>query len=199
MQHVERGFAHLTKSDLGHDDKLFTRHTQFSSIEPSVQVTSSLGPKGTFLPPEFTQDGENRFPPIGWTNPEETKEVVFVVEDPDAPKSTPVVHGLLYGIHPELQELDSSIITSDKDDLKANGIKLGQNYKNSTWAGPYPPEGHGPHRYFFQVISLSEPLSRLEDSGASYHDIIDAIESDKILGWGEWIGVYERGKLGERN
>lgn len=58
--------------------------------------------------------------------------------------------------------------------------------------GPRALKGHGPHRYYYQLIALKEPLD-LKSIGpiATKAELVKAIEG-KVAGWGLWIGISER-------
>jgi phosphatidylethanolamine-binding protein (PEBP) family uncharacterized protein len=105
------------------------------------------------VPTEYTQFGADKFPNIEWHDlPQGTKEILVVVEDPDAPLLRPVMHGLYYAIDPRTtHRLDQS----DLDRPAADRLfSLGRNLRGTLYSGPRPVTNHGPHRYFYQVVAL---------------------------------------------
>ena len=56
--------------------------------------------------------------------------------------------------------------------------------------------GHGPHRYFFQVVGVRgvqwEEEGGKREAGALRRDELVEIIQGKVVGWGVWIGVFER-------
>lgn len=54
-----------------------------------------------------------------------------------------------------------------------------------------PPRGHGPHRYFFVLVSLSEKLDleRLVKVPTK-QEVVAEIEGE-VAEWGVWEGKYE--------
>jgi phosphatidylethanolamine-binding protein (PEBP) family uncharacterized protein len=73
--------------------------------DPSQLTVSSLDlPAGT-VPREFTCDGANRRPRLGWsTPPPGTRELAIEMLDPDAPGGT-FTHWLVYGLPPGVSSL----------------------------------------------------------------------------------------------
>ena len=65
------------------------------------------------------------------------------------------------------------------------------------WGGPKPVLGHGMHRYFFQVVGLSERMDWDEVEGEAGSERLSlAVLKEKVQGkvvaWGVWIGTFER-------
>ena len=58
--------------------------------------------------------------------------------------------------------------------------------------GPRPVFGHGPHRYFFQVIGLGQEVDQSSLTEAVTREELGREIQGKVVGWGTWIGVYER-------
>ena len=58
------------------------------------------------------------------------------------------------------------------------------------WTGPSPPEGHGPHRYFFRLYALDTDLDL--EPGAAREQLEEAMEGH-MLAEAQLMGTYERG------
>ncbi|MCJ1252056.1 hypothetical protein MMC30_009294 [Trapelia coarctata] len=92
---------------------------------------------------EHTQIGSNLFPALTWMVPEELKNQVdssvVVVEDPDAPLPSPVVHGLYYGLSAEKMGLDNTemgLVGGTQEARQRAGFQYGQNrYRTGAEAG----------------------------------------------------------------
>src|SRR5262245_20366188 len=70
------------------------------------------------IPRKYTAEGDNVSPHISWTNaPKETKEFVLICDDPDAPRSEPWVHWVLFRIPGNLVSLPEGAAKGDR--LKA--------------------------------------------------------------------------------
>jgi phosphatidylethanolamine-binding protein (PEBP) family uncharacterized protein len=72
------------------------------------------------------------------------------------------------------------------------GFKHGANLRKTVYNGPRALKGHGPHRYYFQVVALKEPLDYSSMSAVATKKELATAVKGKVAGWGEWIGVSER-------
>ena len=146
-------------------------------IPPTLNVTSPAFAKDGPLPKSATVEGEGRPPALAWSNvPRETKSIVVLVEDPDAPFPEPYVHWMVYGIAPN--------------------ASFGERYnegKNSKLAIGFtpaePPRGHGLHHYHFEVFALDTTTDY--DPGIGRSELLEQMKGH-VLGWGEVVGTYER-------
>ena len=127
-------------------------------------------------------------------------EYLLIVEDPDAPLPSPVVHGIYYNIPGNKM----SLVPADLDlanverplvsggNLLRGGFKYGANRMKSIWGGPRPVLEHGPHRYFFQVVALNSSLDAAKLGPVPTKAEIEKEIVGKVIGWGIWIGSFER-------
>ncbi|KAJ7308514.1 hypothetical protein DFH08DRAFT_719746 [Mycena albidolilacea] len=91
------------------------------------------------------------------------------------------------GIPPSKTSVESKDIEIDE-----GWFSLRCNSTRCTVYSPRPLMNHGPHRYFYEVIALGEPLDpKLLNSKSTREQIADAIVG-QVLGWGMWVGSYER-------
>lgn len=116
-----------------------------------LRVRSSAFNDHDLMPERMSRDGGNVSPPLEWSGvPDGTAELVLLVEDPDA-GSVPTVHWLVTGIDPHSTGTGEGQVPPG-----------GQQWPNSFgwigWAGPHPPFGDDPHRYFFRLYAVREPL-----------------------------------------
>ncbi|HCP16597.1 MAG: PEBP family protein [candidate division TA06 bacterium 32_111] len=140
----------------------------------------------SLIPEKFSYKGGNISPVVRIRNiPSETKSLVLIVEDPDAPFKK-FIHWILFNIPPF-----DSIITEgiSKNSFKLeDGILQGLNSLGEyTYFGPNPPSGT--HRYFFKVYAIDTFL--LEDSTLTYENILKMIENH-IISYGELVGKYSK-------
>lgn len=135
-----------------------------------------------------------QFPSLQWSGiPANTKEFLLVSEDPDASLPRPIVHGIYYGIvSTKTGVTGGDFEQATKPFILKGGFMYGKNRRGNVYIPPKPLLGHGPHRYFFTVIALDQPLdgSKFGESPA-LEEVAKAIQG-KVVGWGQWIGVYER-------
>jgi len=134
------------------------------------------------IPERYTGEGGDISPPLKWNGePTGTKELVLIVDDPDAPMEKPFVHWVLYKIPATLGGIPEGNNLNAAEGKNSRG-KIG-------YMGPMPPEGHGTHRYHFKLYALDKKLDI--GKGAEKEDVLDAIEGH-ILDEAEVVGTYER-------
>ena len=63
-------------------------------------------------------------------------------------------------------------------------------FGNEGYGGPMPPEGHGPHHYFFWVLAL-DAAPKLP-AGLDLWTLLEKIEPH-VLGMNRLVGTYRRG------
>jgi Raf kinase inhibitor-like YbhB/YbcL family protein len=147
---------------------------------PDLELTSPAFDDGEPIPEKHTADGDGTSPRLEWDNvPEETRTLALVVHDPDAP-SGDFVHWVAWNIDPDAGSLDEDV------PAPAQGT---HGFGGRGWAGPSPPEGHGPHRYFFELYALDTELDL--EPGAAREQLEDAIDGH-VLAKAQLIGTYER-------
>ncbi len=159
------------------------------AADTSFTLLSNAFEYGERIPDKYTFcDGEDVSPALSWQNPPEgTKSYVLICEDPDAPAGL-WIHWVLYDLSPDLAGLAEGM---PKDSLVLGSAKNGKN----SWPegrlgydGPCPPPGK-PHRYFFYLYALSEPINL--EPGLVKDDVVSAMEG-KVLGKAELMGTYSR-------
>lgn len=122
----------LTSPDFGHETSI-----------PTVHAGKRIG-------------GSDLSPALAWSGvPAGTAALLLVVEDPDAPTATPIVHALAL--------LDASLTGIPQGALDAehpaDGVRVLRSALGRGYRGPGPIKGHGPHRYVFELFALGTPLA----------------------------------------
>jgi len=126
-------------------------------------LTSPAFAKGDSIPIKFTCEGENISPPLAWHGvPENTRSLVLIVNDPDAPdpKAPKITwdHWVLYNLPVTSTQLPEGVTT---DNLPA-GTEEGLNsWGTAGYGGPCPPVGR--HRYFHKLYALDTEFNNLEN------------------------------------
>jgi phosphatidylethanolamine-binding protein (PEBP) family uncharacterized protein len=194
-----KGGAHGTR-------KLFTRCDNIlpKYRHPNMAVTSpELGPSGSSLTAHNAGDGDNAFPSLSWqlpadlaATPGRVHEYLIVIEDLDVPLTGSILLGIFYGIPAAKTGVSEADFGKTERGLFGRQLSGGFKYcpmrRNQIWNGPRPVRKHGPHRYYFQVVALNSTIDRKELSQfPTKESFVGAIEG-KVLGWGEWVGIYER-------
>ncbi|KAJ5115228.1 hypothetical protein NUU61_000987 [Penicillium alfredii] len=201
MKYVEYGFSRLFANAKGRDAKLFSKGPAFSQFSnPTIDIECpEVGASGSQLHEDHSADGAGHFPTLRWpavvASSAEIKQYLLISEDPDAPLPNPIIHGIYYGIAPTVTEVtaeDFVEVESGGPHALHGGWKYGQNRKGTVYIPPRPLLGHGPHRYFFTLVALTQPLDVSKMSPLpTAEEVLQGIEGN-VAGWGQWIGVYER-------
>lgn len=197
LDYVQVGLSYLLSNVRGHDANLFFKLPAFSKFpEPTIAVECpEVGPSGSQLSVDHTQFGAGRFPTLKWppASPE-TKEYLLIVEDADSPfGSIPTMHGLYYSIPATSTGVSDADFKpgSNGPYTLSGGFKYGKDRRSNIYIPPRPLMGHGPHRYFFELVALSAPIDGTKLSPlATKEEIAKDIEG-KVAGWGFWEGSYE--------
>lgn len=143
---------------------------------------------------DHSADGKGQFPNLTWdAAPADTKEFLLVSEDPDAPLTRPNVHGIYYGIPYSTKSVSADdFVEGQGPYMLKGGFRYGKNRRNIPYIPARPLIGHGPHRYFFTVVALSQPIDTTNFSKLPTIDEVSKAIEGNVIGWGEWMGVYER-------
>lgn len=146
----------------------------------NMRLTSSAFENNSLIPAKYTCDGENISPPLSISGaPSEAKDLVLIVDDPDAPKST-WVHWTVWNIDPATDEIKEGSIPKDAREGLTSFDEVG-------YGGPCPPSGT--HRYRFKLFALNEPI-RFTTPVKLYE--LEAMMDGKIIDKAELIGLYGR-------
>lgn len=143
------------------------------------------------IPARYTCDGDDVSPELRWSGiPADTKSLVLIVDDPDAPDPAAPkmtwVHWVLYNLPPSAAGLPEHTTSRD---LPA-GTKEGLNdWKRTGYGGPCPPIGT--HRYFHKLYALDVVLP---DLGQATKVQLENAMRGHILARAEVVGTYRRGK-----
>ena len=132
------------------------------------------------IPSKYTCDGEDLAPVLEILDvPQDAKELVMIMDDPDAPMGT-WDHWILYNIPADTKIIDNNNLPE--------GVTSGfTSFKRLGWGGPCPP--NGVHRYFFRLYALDKKLNLPE--GLSKKEVLNKIENS-VIDKAELIGLYKR-------
>jgi Raf kinase inhibitor-like YbhB/YbcL family protein len=185
MNKAKSLIGHMLRNVHSSNDKL-------ASVESpgltSISVSSTAFEPGMAIPKRHTQEGQSISPELNWVGvPAETRELVLVCEDPDAPSVNPIVHWVAYNIPPTMMGFPEGL--SPIAEIPGGG-RQAKNYSGKLgYIGPMPPLGHGVHHYHFQVFALDQPL---RFSAAPDRDALVTAMQNHVLAQGELVGTYER-------
>jgi Raf kinase inhibitor-like YbhB/YbcL family protein len=185
---VERTIGRLLRPIRAGDRHLAWSDRRLRDIPATILLSSPGFAEAAPMPQLHagTGVGENISPPLAWSNiPAGTLTLVLIMQDPDAPLPRPVTH-LIAAIPAERDGVGEGMLAFGKDPT----IELGRgSFRRIGYAGPRPPQGHGPHRYIFQIFALAGRLS-----GPTVPDLGSAIAgiAKSALARGRLTGTFER-------
>jgi len=130
------------------------------------------------IPAKYSYKGGNVSPQISWSKISDgTKSYAIICDDPDAPRSEPWVHWIVFNIPADVTELSEGSVN----------FQQGTNdYQQVGWGGPNPPSGN--HRYYFKVYALNSMLDGLS-SKTTKKELLAAMKG-KILSQGTLMGTF---------
>lgn len=188
LEHVPAWLGHALRGVRAGSEKLAIVDLS-RGVETSLDLTSPAFANGARLPERFTGDGAGVSPPLLWGKvPEGTERMALIVEDPDAPTPSPVVHAVVWNLDPDMGGLAEGAIVADGDG-NADG-DVGRNSFREGWLPPDPPTGHGVHHYAFQLFALSGSATPGATPGRSA--LVEAMRGH-VLAVGLLTGTYSRG------
>lgn len=146
-----------------------------------INVTSSAFQEGGSIPSRFTCDGSDTSPPLQISGvPPETKSLVLIADDPDAPGGL-FTHWLLWNISPKT--------TSIPQGSSPIGVQGTNDFGKAGYRGPCPPPGT--HRYSFKIFAIDRQLDLR--SRAKRSEVETAMRGH-VITQGELVGRYARRK-----
>ena len=152
--------------------------TETATDAGSFVLTSTAFAEGAPVPAKYTCDGANVSPALAWSGaPSATKSFVLVVDDPDAPGTTPFVHWVVF----DLAGSTTAI---------AEGATVGTGGKNgfgtNVYGGPCPPAGKV-HHYRFQLRALD--IAPLGAAAGASRATVDGAASGHVLATTTLVGT----------
>lgn len=191
LEHIPQWIGEMLKNVRAGHSKLVIAQDGIYTTGVRIDISSPAFASGARLPIRFTADGEGVSPPLVWDSaPEGTSSFALIVEDPDAPATSPLVHAIVWNLPPNENRLAEGAIAPDGNG-DAVGVDVGRNsFLSEGWLAPDPPTGHGSHDYVFQLFALSETPDIGSNPGRS--GFVRAIQG-RVLAAGILVGTYSRG------
>lgn len=145
--------------------------------QTTLIISSTAFTNEGFIPRKYTCDGENVNPPLYIENIlGNTKSLVLIVEDQDAPIGT-WDHWVVWDIAPRNEIRENSI----------PGTEGLNSFRQHNYGGPCPPAGT--HRYFFKLYAMDTLLNL---PGNTPKARVEKAMAGHILRMGEITGLYKR-------
>jgi Raf kinase inhibitor-like YbhB/YbcL family protein len=191
LEHVPQWIGEMLKNVRAGHSKLVIAQDGIYTTGVRLDISSPAFASGARLPIRFTADGKGVSPPLVWGSaPEGTTSVALIVEDPDAPATSPLVHAIVWNLPVDENRLAEGAIIADGK-RSPDGSDVGRNsYLAEGWLPPDPPTGHGSHDYVFQLFALSQTADIGSNPGRS--GFVNAIKGN-VLAAGILVGTYSRG------
>jgi Raf kinase inhibitor-like YbhB/YbcL family protein len=170
------------------DSHLTVHHPALKNLPQTLVLRSHWFAPGEPIPLKAAGQGlgDNISPPLEWSGvPPESKGYLLVIQDPDAPLPRPFVHLIALGIPAERRAVEPGELAAG-----GSGAPYGRNtFGPGGYRGPRAVPGHGPHRYVFHLMALSEPP--LRGASEKLEDIL-AANAANITAHGVLVGTFEQ-------
>src|SRR5262245_51550310 len=112
-------------------------------VAMALTLSSPAFAAGAEIPKEYTCDGADRSPALGWSGaPANTRTFALIADDPDAPVGT-WVHWVVYDLPAAATQLPQGVPTAEA--LPGGGTHGVNDFRRVGYGGPCPPAGK-PHR-----------------------------------------------------
>lgn len=145
-------------------------------------LTSEDFEDGQRIPDVHTGEGADQSPQLSWDeSPPGKKSFALIMDDPDAPNGT-FAHWAAYNIPSNVDG-----IARGEAGRFAEAVN---DFGNSGYGGPMPPEGHGTHRYRFKLYALDVEKLNLP-AGATVQQVEEEAQRHQIAVT-QLTGTYER-------
>ncbi len=146
----------------------------------NMKLLSSAFENQGKIPVKYTCDGEDISPPLSISNvPADTKSLVLIVDDPDAPLGN-WVHWLLWNINPGTLEIKEA-------EAPAGSVQGLNSFDKNGYGGPCPPLGT--HHYQFKLYAIDKILSIDKNSKKN---VLEAEMQGHILDQTILVGLYSK-------
>ena len=144
---------------------------------------------GGEIPTKYTCVGKDLSPPLTWQGiPAQTKSLVLIVDDPDAPDPNAPkmtwVHWVAYNIPADAGGLPEGCSSNHLPPGAEEGLN---DWNNIGYGGPCPPVGR--HRYFHKLYALDTFLTNM---GKPNKAKIEAAMQGHIIDSTELVGMFAK-------
>jgi len=154
-----------------------------------LNITSPAFSNDGEIPPEYTCNGKDNSPPLEWSGiPENTRSLVLIVDDPDAPDPNAPkitwVRWVVYNIPPNTTYFPRSTNCINLPASTMSGIN---DWHKIGYGGPCPPIGR--HHYFHKLYALDTVLKEIPDATKAQ---IEVAMQGHIIEYAELVGTFKK-------
>ena len=153
----------------------------------ALRIKSSAFEDRGEIPQRHTCDAEDMSPPLSWSGvPEDSRSLVLIVDDPDAPDPDAPkmtwVHWVLYNLPPGSTGLQEAVSR-----LPPGTLEGMNDWKRTGYGGPCPPIGR--HRYFHKLYALDAVLP---DLGEPTKPVLEQAMEGHVIDHAVLVGTYQK-------
>lgn len=150
------------------------------------RLTSPAFPHDGRIPDAQRAEGQDLSPPLSWDGvPEGTKELLLVMDDPDAEEGV-MTHWVVYGLLPDSKGLPEGVPRSAVVEEPVELVQGLNEFGEVGYMGPQG-EGDGPHRFFFRLFAIDIELTDVPP-GATRAELRE-VAQQHIIGQAELVGI----------
>ena len=155
----------------------------------ALVLTSSAFDDGGEIPREYTCQGDDTSPPLNWSGvPWDTRSLVLIVDDPDAPDPAAPkmtwVHWVLFNIPPDAPGLAAAMTSEQLPDGTGEGLN---DWQRPGYGGPCPPIGR--HRYFHKLYALDTVLPAMRQPTKA---AVEKAMQGHVVASAQLIGTFQK-------
>lgn len=160
---------------------------------PLILVVSSTFENEHPIPVDYTRDGDDYSPRIGWaTIPRGTRSFALICENPEGPRGKSFLHWSIFNIPRVLVgmpfcELPKGISKTPRPPEVPGAVQGRNDYGEVGYGGPTAPKGGGVARYCFRLYALDTLLDLGPD--VDREGLMRAMKGH-IVGYGHVVGTY---------
>lgn len=154
---------------------------------PIVITSEGIGVDGV-IAGAHAAEGDDRSPPLSWSDVPGVGAWALIVEDPDAPRELPFVHWMIWNLPAQITALPEGLARLNRLISPQDAVQGRNDMGGHGWFGPKPPPGHGVHHYYFQLFALDGPLDL--DPEVPLATLVDALKG-RVIASGQLVGTFE--------
>lgn len=155
----------------------------------TMKLKSEAFVQGGEIPTRYTCQGKDQAPPLQWEGvPADTRSLVLIVDDPDAPDPNAPrmtwVHWVLYNLPPDSSGLPEGVTAYHLPPGTQEGLN---DWGRTGYGGPCPPIGR--HRYFHKLYALDVVLKDLQRPTKA---AVEQAMKGHVIAQAELVGTYQK-------